>query len=475
MAVQTRSPNIRSVAARSVALAGLLAFGGVTAGAGPAHGQCWNQHVPSGKSRSGPYPALKQAVDAYFAQHQKADGFSAVSVHVSLSPQGPDYDVASGSTSFLNGQPICPDTLFQIGSITKNFTSVLILQLEAAHVLNIHDKLGKWLPEYPAWSSITIEQLLNMTAPTAPDYETLLAFDNVVVADIHRTFTPAQEVSYVYPPVAAKQAPWQYINTNYILAGIIIARATGRSYADALDKMLLEPLQLDETYYRARVPPKRVLDAMASGYALSGDDLKTMNLSVFGANGGIVGSLPDVTRWVRALFSDQLLPPRQQKEFFSLVSEISGQPIATPSSADPAGFGLGVAQSWYPFTGSPIWTYEGETFGYRAKWYRRPGDDLVVAIAINSATTRADDTINDLYQAVLGILEPQSVINPSAPRRRRRRISRKPAKVWGRGFPSARFHPSRGGKPAGVSLLGGMDAERILVAQECIGDGRWPT
>src|SRR5262249_50099903 len=157
-------------------------------------------------------------------------------------------------------------------------------------------------------------------------------------------------------------------------AGIIIARATGRSYADALDKMLLKPLQLDETYYQPRVPPKRVLDAMASGYAVLGYDLKTINLSVFGANGGVAASPPEVTRWVRAFFSDQLLPPRQQKELFSIVSQVSGQPIATTSSADPDGYGLGVVQQWYPFTGSPVWTYEGETFGYRAKWYRRPGD-----------------------------------------------------------------------------------------------------
>src|SRR5215469_328565 len=438
MAIQTRSPNFGSFAARSVTLAGLLVFAVVAAGAGSAHGECRNLHAQPGTSHSDPYPALKQAVDTYFAQRQKVEGFSGVSVHVSLSRQGPDYDVASGSTSFLDGQPISPDTLFQIGSITKSFTSVMILKLEAAGVLNIHDTLGKWLPKFPAWSSITIEQLLNMTAPTNLDYIGQTAFEKDLVADIHRTFAPAQLVRYAYPRIAESQKPWQYINTNYILAEIIIQKATGMSYADALINMLLEPLQLHETYYRPQVPPKWVLDAMASGYDnssycegigqappcaryplddLLGQDLKTINLSAYGAAGGIVASLPDVKRWVRALFGGQLLLPQQQTELFSLVSKISGQPIATSSSGDPSGFSLGVGQEFAlpgAVLASPIWYYQGEALGYRVRWALGPGDDLVVVIAVNSSS--ADNTtIPSLYQAVLGILEPQGVINTSAP------------------------------------------------------------
>ena len=120
-----------------------------------------------------------------------------------------------------------------------------------------------------------------------------------------------------------------------------------------------------------------------------------------------------MTSWVRALFGHQLLPLRQRVELFSLVSQTSGQPIATTSPDDRDGFSLGIKQLWRSFAGGPVWFYEGETLAYRFIWYRRPGDDLVVTFAPNS-TTNGDNEIT-LYQAVLGILEPQIAIGTSAP------------------------------------------------------------
>jgi D-alanyl-D-alanine carboxypeptidase len=281
--------------------------------------------------------------------------------------------------------------------------------------------------------------LLNMTAPVNDDYVFDPAFEAAFAADIHRTFEQDELIGYVYPGTEERSAPWQYINTQYILAGMIVSKASGMSYANALKEMIFEPLQLRETYYRPRVPPKRVLDLMPSGYfnqsyckefahidppcpqfpidSLLGQNLKTVNLSIYDASGGIVASLPDVSRWVRAMFSDTLLLPQQKEELFSLVSELSGQPIAAVSKDDPTGFSMGIVQGWQPFLKSPIvWTYTGQSYGYTVQWFRRPGDELVFVIGVNSVanTPTAKSDIPPLYETVFRILEPESVVGPTA-------------------------------------------------------------
>jgi CubicO group peptidase (beta-lactamase class C family) len=156
---------------------------------------------------------------------------------------------------------------------------------------------------------------------------------------------------------------------------------------------------------------------------LIGQDLKTANLSIFDATGGIVASLPDVSRWVRAMFSNTLLPAKQKDELFSLVSVASGQPIREVSKEDKSGFSLGIFQVWEPFLVNPIlWTYTGQSLGYTATWFRRPGDELVVVITANGAPAQID--FLPLYKKVLGILEPQCVVDPDVAQDRNRQLEK---------------------------------------------------
>jgi CubicO group peptidase (beta-lactamase class C family) len=132
------------------------------------------------------------------------------------------------------------------------------------------------------------------------------------------------------------------------------------------------------------------------------------------ARRGIVASLPDVARWIRALFSDTILPPQQKTELFSLVSQTPGQPIGTTSPLDPGGFSLGIGQARLANAATPVWFYQGSSLGYRVGWFHRSADDLIVVIGLNSLATGPDNKLSSLYATVFGILEPGSLVNSAA-------------------------------------------------------------
>ena len=194
---------------------------------------------------------LQQILDAYVKDRASIEGLSGAALQVDRGAGKPILAVYAGDNGLSDQKPIGPDTLFDIGSNTKEFTSALILKLEAAGKLNIEDRIGKWLPQYPAWKDVTIRALLQMTSPI-PNYSETVAIGKIEVADLHHQFAGKDLIGFVdpakgnhFPPAAG----WFYSNTNYILAGLIIEAASGMNYEQALTTMILEPLGLHDTFY----------------------------------------------------------------------------------------------------------------------------------------------------------------------------------------------------------------------------------
>ncbi len=363
--------------------------------------------------------ALHGQLAQYLAKYGKAEHVSAIAA--SVSPAGgstPDIQAVAGTTTFGGTTPAQADELVQIGSNTKAFTSVLLLQLEAEGRLSIDDPLGKYLPQYPAWKNITIRRLLNMTSGI-PTYDAepkwLADYDR----NPYRYLSPQQLIAYVYPKVAfAPGKRWEYSNTAYVLAEMIVERVTGHTYALELQRKLFTPLSLRNTYYSDHIYPAAVLSRMPAGYfdnrnpgqdltALFGRDLKGMSVSWARGAGAIVASLPDVTHWSRDLFRGPLLPDKQRAEMTTLVSLKTGQPVAASSENDPRTFGLGVAQFMAPREGS-VWFYEGETLGYRTLYEYFPKKDVVLAVSLNSQPTV--DNVGKLMEALYGVLRKAGMV-----------------------------------------------------------------
>ena len=359
--------------------------------------------------------SLRSDASHYLATRRQAEHISAVALRVTFRGTEPVINVAAGTTRYGGGGPVSPDALWQIGSNTKAFTAVMLLQLEAEGRLSIDDTVGKWLPQYPAWRHITIRQLLNMTSGI-PDYAGQPAFDSAVAAGTG--FSAARLVGYVAGAVTGDV--WNYSNTNYILAQLIIEKVTHDTYPDQLTRRIIIPLRLHSLCYAPYSCPAADAAQMPAGYffnttvanqvppnpraSLLGKPVPPLALTWAQGAGGIVSSLQDMTTWDRALYQGQELPPPQQRQLESLVSTTTGHPIPGTTPADPSGYGLGVGQLTSPSTGA-VWFYEGGTLGYRVVHLYFPRSGIIIALAANSDPAPGNDALGTLALSVYQALQ----------------------------------------------------------------------
>ncbi|MFI6802878.1 serine hydrolase domain-containing protein [Streptosporangium canum] len=242
---------------------------------------------------------------------------------------------------------------FRVGSITKAFTSTVVLKLAAEGRLSLDDTVEKWLPGVVRGnghdgSKITIRRLLNQTSGLFPytSDKTMVAkyvgpaflehrFDAVRPEELVKT-------AMANPSAFAPGKGWGYSNTNFVLAGMIIEKVTGRSYAEEVARRITRPLGMTATYVpggeaKLRGPHARhyskllLTEPDAKVY-----DVADMNASWAWAGGGMVSTAGDLHTFYRALLGGRLLPPAQQKEMFTTVSTEGGQWIPNTT------YGLGV-------------------------------------------------------------------------------------------------------------------------------------
>jgi len=411
----------RSLISGSLAVlvvAGLSGCGAAgTGSAGGTHSAGGGSHAVS---RAALAAVLRGDLTRYLADRGQAEHISAVGLTITFRGNRPGISLAAGTTRYGGGGPVSPDALWQIGSNTKAFTAVMLLQLEAEGKLSITDTVGQWLPQYPAWRDITIRQLLNMTSgipdpgndDDLPGYQ---AFLGAIAAGAD--LSAAQVVSYA--GTATTGDVWLYSNTNYVLAQLIIEKVTRDSYGDQLARRIAVPLGLRSLCFAPSTCPAADATRMPAGYyfdtavagheppnplaSLIGKAVPPFNLTEYQGAAAIVSSLQDMTAWDRALYQGQLLPPAQQRQLESLVSVTTGQPIAGTTTATPLGYGLGVIQETAPPFGT-VWAYEGVTLGYRALHVYFPRSGVIIALAANSQPVSDQDDLftlaGSVYQAL---------------------------------------------------------------------------
>ncbi|MGW0804817.1 serine hydrolase domain-containing protein [Nonomuraea sp. NPDC002799] len=262
---------------------------------------------------------------------------------------------------------------FRIGSASKAFTATVVLKLAAEGKLSLDDTLDKWLPGLFDGSAyqpgkITIRQLLNQTSGVYAYSDDEEFFATGVGAEWfkHRydTYTPQQlvKIALAHPPTGEPGQRFKYSNTNYILAAMIVEKATGRTFEQELIRTVIRPLRLTGTSLPGTDSKIRGPHPVHYSTLFSRDpqptihDATQMNQSFAWAAGGVISTTTDLNRFFSALFGGRVLPAAQLREMLTTVSTEGANWI--PETR----YGLGIFEQKLP-CGTSVWGNAGATYG----------------------------------------------------------------------------------------------------------------
>lgn len=320
-------------------------------------------------------------VDEYMNAAAKIDGFSG-SVLVARDGKpifNKGYALANVELNVAN----TPQTVFRLGSVTKQFTGTAIAMLQERGKLNVNDSTCKYLENCPAaWQPITIKNLLTHTGGV-PNYTDFPDFGKTTVLPI----TNAGMVTLLRdkPLDFAPGEKFNYSNSGYFLLGAIIERVSGKSYADFLQENIFAPLGMKQTGYDVSA---RIIKNRAAGYARqSGKTVNAsyMDMTVPGAAGALYSTTGDLLLWDQALYTEKLVSRKSLDEIF------------TPFK-NGYGYGWGIGKR---FDRREI-SHGGGIYGFATDISRFPDDKVTVIVLSNVQGAPAGRISNDLSAIVFG-------------------------------------------------------------------------
>jgi D-alanyl-D-alanine carboxypeptidase len=315
--------------------------------------------------------------------------------------------VVSGSADPPGSEPLEVRDRFHIGSITKTFTAALVMQLDQEGLLSIDDPISTWI-DYPDGSQITIAMLLGHTSGVA-DFTDNSEYTSTESPE--RSIELAKELAPVFPPGSG----WSYSNTNYTMLGVIAERATRSTWQEEIESRFLEPLELTDTYLWTGDPRPPTVDG--SRLACSGpgepkcdppeSGLELLSVAdgfdwtVAWSAGSLVSTPADVTRWMRALVSGDVL----DREHRALMTTATPQSEASRASAPAFGnlrwTGNGLGLFRYEIEGQGVgWGHEGLINGFTANTVHMVDREITVALTSNFQMTDSFTALGSLVGAV---------------------------------------------------------------------------
>ncbi|MFF4750034.1 serine hydrolase domain-containing protein [Streptomyces sp. NPDC002514] len=280
------------------------------------------------------------------------------------------WSATAGVGDTRTGAPRSAADRYRVGSITKTFVSTVLLQLEAEGRLSLADPVEKWLPGVVRGHghdgrAITLRMLLNHTSgiynyTADEDFGRAYFVKDGFFQHRDDTLAPSELVAIAmrHAPDFAPGTSWNYSNTNYVLAGMIVERVTGRPYAEEIERRIIRPLKLTGTTVpgtRVTVPQpsSRAYSKLAQPVAGPSYDVTRLNPSIASSAGEMISDSADLIRFYRALLGGRLLPARQLKEMKTTV---------TAEGIPNTGYGLGLMDRTLS-CGVHVWGHDGGIHG----------------------------------------------------------------------------------------------------------------
>jgi CubicO group peptidase (beta-lactamase class C family) len=283
--------------------------------------------------------------------------------------------------------PAKPETIFQSGSVGKQFTATAVMMLVEAGKVGLEDPLTQYFPEAPAsWRQVTVRQLLSHTAGFT-DYPK--DFDERKDYTEEELLKIVESIPLAYPPGTG----WSYSNLGYLTLGILIHKVTGEFYGDFLQRKIFRPLEMSTTRIisEADIIPNR-----SAGYRLVNGEVKNqewvspaLNTT---ADGSLYFSILDLAKWDAALYTERLLKNSSLAQMWTVAPLRSGQP-------NSGHYGYG----WFIETqdGHRLIEHEGAWQGFETQISRYVDDQLTVVVLTNLAEAKPDLTAHGVARLYL--------------------------------------------------------------------------
>jgi CubicO group peptidase (beta-lactamase class C family) len=283
------------------------------------------------------------------------------------------YKKAFGMANVELGVPMKDEMVFNIGSMTKQFTAVAVLQLTEQGKLSLRDEVTKYLPDYPAGGQqITVENLLTHTAgipASDPEAMTRLQGEKRLVSlkEIIATFKGR-------PLDFAPGTKWSYSNNGYMLLGAIIEKVSGVSYPEYLEKNLFKPAGMAETHFG---DDYKLVKNRAASYVYSRAESQFLNaandkVETAYSAGAIQSTAEDLFKWNQAILSNKLIKKESLER-------------AQTEYKLPSGKGTNYGYGWFigNIQGSPIVEHGGNMGGFMCHAIYLPREDVFVVVLYN--------------------------------------------------------------------------------------------